>query len=304
MDDRVVAVRAFNRFYTGVIGLLNAGMHDTSYSLTESRVLFELDRRGRMEVSKLRGLLDLDPGYLSRMLARFDADGLLTRERSAADARRQIIALTATGESTFAVLDERSAHHVRELLDRLTEEDQRRLVAAMSTIQETLDGGAKAGPYVIRRLGAGDLGWVVYRHGVLYSQEYGWGQEFEALVAGIVAGFGERHDPARETGWIAEADGERAGCIFCVRKDDETAQLRLLLVEPSARGLGLGGALVRECLRFATEAGYRRITLWTRDNLLSARRIYQAAGFELVEEGRAEQSGKPVVEQVWARDLA
>ncbi|MCG5212309.1 helix-turn-helix domain-containing GNAT family N-acetyltransferase [Streptosporangium sp. KLBMP 9127] len=303
MDERVAAVRAFNRFYTGVIGVLDATMLQSPFSLTEARVLFELDQRGRMEVVELRGLLDLDAGYLSRLLSRFETDGLITREKSADDGRRQIVALTGEGRSTFADLDDRSAAHVRDLLAKLTEENQRRLISAMTTIRRTLDGDPKAGPYVIRPPRSGDLGWVVYRHGVLYGQEYGWGQGFEALVAGIVAGYGERHDPEREAGWIAEVDGERAGCVFCVRKDDETAQLRLLLVEPSARGMGIGAGLVRECLHFAAGAGYKRIMLWTRANLLTAGRIYAAAGFELMEEHPGEDSGKKVVEQIWTRDL-
>ncbi|GIH96517.1 MarR family transcriptional regulator [Planobispora siamensis] len=292
-------VRAFNRFYTEVIGVLDQGMLGTPYSLTEARVLFELDRQGRMEAGELRRLLGLDAGYLSRILSRFTADGLVARERSAADARRQVIVLTEAGRATFKAIDERSAQDVRALLDGLAGEDRRRLIASMATIEEILGRAPRREPYVIRPPRPGDLGWVVHRHGVLYSAEYGWGQDFEALVARIVADYVDKHDPRREAGWIAEVDGERAGCVFCVRKDDETAQLRMLLVEPSARGMGIGARLVDECLRFAREAGYRRIMLWTRDVLVSARRIYQTAGFELLQE----EPGEGFTEQIWARDL-
>ncbi|MFB9717784.1 bifunctional helix-turn-helix transcriptional regulator/GNAT family N-acetyltransferase [Planobispora longispora] len=298
-NDHVAEIRAFNRFYTGVIGVLGQGILDTPYSLTEVRVLFELDRHDRMGAGELRRLLGLDAGYLSRILGRFEADGLVARERSAADARRQVIALTDAGRTAFKTLDERSAEEVRGLLDGVGEEDRRRLVASMATIREILGRAPRREPYVIRPPRPGDLGWAVHRHGALYSAEYGWGMDFEALVARIVADYVDHHDPRREAGWIAEVDGERAGCIFCVRRDDETAQLRMLLVEPSARGMGIGGRLVDECLRFAREAGYRRIMLWTRDVLVGARRIYQAAGFELVEE----EPGEGFVEQIWARDL-
>ncbi|GAA3445662.1 bifunctional helix-turn-helix transcriptional regulator/GNAT family N-acetyltransferase [Planomonospora venezuelensis] len=299
IDGHVAEVRAFNRFYTGVIGLLDQGMVGTPYSLTEGRILFELDRHGRLEAGELRRLLGLDAGYLSRILRRFEADGLVARERSAADARRQVIVPTGAGRAAFELLDERSAEQVRGLLGGLDEEDRRRLVAGMAAVREVLGRAPRREPYVIRPPRAGDLGWVVHRHGVLYCSEYGWGQDFEALVARIVADYADRRDPRREAGWIAEVDGERAGCVFCVRKDDETAQLRLLLVEPSARGMGIGGRLVDECLRFAREAGYRRITLWTRDVLTAARRIYRAAGFELAEE----EPGAGFTEQVWTRGL-
>ncbi len=299
-------VRDFNRFYTRLIGLLHQGLLDSPYSLTEMRVLFELDRAGRMEVSDLRRLLGVDAGYLSRMLGRFEGDGLVVRERSAADARRQVVELTAEGRTRFAGFDERAAQEVRDLMAGVTDEDGDRLVASMATIKEIFGRTPKADlPYVIRPPRSGDLGWVVYRHGTLYSQERGWGMDFEALVARVVADYVDGHDPRREAAWIAEVDGERAGCVFCVRKDDETAQLRMLLVEPSARGMGIGTRLVDECVRFARAAGYRRMVLWTRDVLLGARRIYKAAGFELVEKerGRGGPGGGDFIEEIWARDL-
>nr|WP_189178453.1 bifunctional helix-turn-helix transcriptional regulator/GNAT family N-acetyltransferase [Microbispora rosea] len=302
--DVVPEVRAFNRFYTSVIGVLGAGMHDTPYSLTEARVLFELGTREAADAAGIRAALGLDPGYLSRILAKFETEGLISRERSAEDARRQVVRLTPKGRDTFGVLDRRSAAEIETLLAKLTDPERRRLVSAMGTVRSLLEQPAeRREPYVIRPPRAGDLGWVVHRHGVIYSEEYGWGASFEALVARIVADYVDNHDPRREAAWIAEVRGEPVGCVFCVRKDDTTAQLRLLLVEPSARGMGIGGRLVHECLRFASAAGYRRITLWTRDVLVSARRIYQAAGFELVEQHPGEESGIPVNDQIWAKDL-
>ncbi|GAB3154301.1 bifunctional helix-turn-helix transcriptional regulator/GNAT family N-acetyltransferase [Microbispora hainanensis] len=301
--DIVSEVRAFNRFYTSVIGVLGSGMHDTPYSLTEARVLFELGTRDAADTADVRAMLGLDPGYLSRILTRFEGDGLVSRERSAEDARRQVVRLTPKGRDTFALLDRRSAVEIETLLAKLTDPERRRLVTAMGTVRSLLEPDDRREPYVIRPPRAGDLGWVVHRHGALYSEEYGWGAAFEALVARIVAEYVEDQDPRREAAWIAEVRGDPVGCIFCVRKDDTTAQLRLLLVEPSARGMGIGGRLVDECLRFAAAAGYRRIVLWTRDVLVSARRIYQAAGFELVEQYPSEESGIPVTDQVWAKDL-
>ncbi|GAA4555747.1 bifunctional helix-turn-helix transcriptional regulator/GNAT family N-acetyltransferase [Planotetraspora kaengkrachanensis] len=301
--DMVSEVRAFNRFYTEVIGVLQAGLLDTDYSLTEARVLFELGTREAAEVAALRNLLDLDPGYLSRILTRFEADGLIARERSAEDGRRQIARLTDAGARAYGLLDDRSSAEVRTMLAALTPEERRKLVSHMTAIRGLLDRQEPRGHYVIRPLRPGDLGWVVHRHGVLYAQEYAWGMGFEALVARILADYVDGHDPRREAGWIAEVEGGPAGCVFCMRKDDETAQLRLLLVEPSARGMGIGGRLVEECVTFARHTGYRRIMLWTRENLTSARRIYAGAGFELTERHEGEESGQAVVDEIWSRTL-
>ncbi|RBQ20261.1 MarR family transcriptional regulator [Spongiactinospora rosea] len=308
VDDRVAAVRAFNRFYTGVIGALQAETMYAPYSLTEARVLYELEQHrregGQSEVTDLRRDLGLDAGYLSRILARFEGEGLATRERSPADGRRQVVRLTDTGRATFTELDKRSDERVQEMLAKLGDDGRGRLVGAMSVIEQTLSDEIRAGArYAIRPPQTGDLGWVVFRHGVLYAREQGWGQRFEGLVARIVADYADHHDPAREAGWIAEVDGERAGCVFCVRKDDETAQLRMLLVEPFARGLGIGGRLVDECVSFARAAGYRRIMLWTRHALTDARRLYQRAGFELTGEEPGDEEGTPVVEQIWSMSL-
>jgi DNA-binding MarR family transcriptional regulator/ribosomal protein S18 acetylase RimI-like enzyme len=298
----VADVRAFNRFYTGVIGVLDRGYLDSPYSLTEVRVLFELAHRDRTEVADLRAELGLDAGYLSRILTRFETDGLALRESSATDARRQVVRLTDRGRQEFAALDERSSAEIGALLATVPESDRNRLVAAMGTIHRVLGDGPPPA-YLLRPPRAGDLGWVVHRHGVRYAEECGFDETFEALVAGVVADFGGGHDPAREAGWIAEVDGEPVGSIFCVRGDDETAKLRLLLVEPSARGLGIGARLVEECLLFARRAGYRQIALWTVAELASARRIYQAAGFTLAQERPERLFGRDVVGQTWLRTL-
>jgi DNA-binding MarR family transcriptional regulator/N-acetylglutamate synthase-like GNAT family acetyltransferase len=293
----------FNRFYTGVIGVLRDGLLQTPYSLTEARVIFELAQRERMEVADLRRDLDLDGGYLSRILTRFEADGLIGRERSSADARRQVIRLTDRGGEVFTTLDARSAEEIAALLAGLSEEEQRQLVAAMATIRSLLERRPPPRSFVLRPLGPGDLGWVVHRHGVLYAQEYGWDETFEALVARIVADYVDHRNPRRENAWIAEVEGEPAGCVFCVQRDERTAQLRLLLVEPRARGLGIGTRLVEECLRFARRAGYEEIMLWTNDVLVDARRIYERAGFELAEEEPHHSFGHDLVGQNWRRTL-
>lgn len=293
-------MRAFNRFYTKVIGALQAGMLDSPYSLTEARVLFELAQAERMETGELRGLLGLDAGYLSRILTRFEADGLISRERSAADARKQLVRLTPGGDEVFTGLDARSAEVIGRLMSGLAEADQERLVSSMAAIRSLLSAAERERePYVIRPPRPGDLGWVVERHGALYSSEYGWGIEFEQLVARIVGDL----DLTRDTGWIAESGGRRVGCVFYVRQDATTAKLRMLLVDPAARGLGIGRRLVEECLRHARAEGCKRITLWTRDSLVSARRIYQAAGFSLESQEEGMENGVPVNEQMWSLDL-
>lgn len=301
--ERVAEVRAFNRFYTSVIGVLHGGLVNTPYSLTEARVLFELAQREAMGVAELRRGLDIDAGYLSRILARFTSDGLVMRERSSVDARRQVIRLTGTGRAAFALLDQHQVSDVQHMLSRLSEEQQRRLLGAMRAIREVLGDAPRGRGYVLRPPEPGDLGWVVHRHGVLYAQEYGWDTSFEALVARVVADYLNHHDPVREAAWIAEVDGERTGCVFCVRGDETTAKLRLLLVEPIARGTGIGARLIDECLRFAKRAGYQQMTLWTNDVLTQARRLYERTGFELVEEEKHHSFGHDLVGQNWWRRL-
>lgn len=298
--QRIDAVRAFNRFYTRLIGVVGEGLLETPYSLTEARVIFELAQCDLCEVVDLRRSLDLDAGYLSRILSRFAADGLIRRERSAGDARRQVTGLTGRGREVFRDLDARSGEQIGEILAGLPEEDQRRLVGAMDAIEGILGESRRPEMYVLRPFGPGDFGWVVQRHGALYAAEYGWDLTFEALVARVVADY---VDGGRGDAWIAEVDGEPAGCVFCVPRDEHVAQLRLLLVEPSARGLGIGGRLVEECVRYARQRGYEELVLWTNDVLGAARRIYQRAGFELVDEGPHHSFGQDLVEQTWRLKL-
>ncbi|MFI0444174.1 GNAT family N-acetyltransferase [Actinomadura sp. 6N118] len=301
--DEIATVRSFNRFYTGVIGVLGEGLLKTPYSLTEARVIFELAQRDATEVLELRRSLDLDPGYLSRMLARFESDGIVARERSAADARRQVVRLTPHGREVFAMLDDRSVGEIQAMLERLPGEDRRRLVAAMKTIRSVLNEEARSREtYILRPLRPGELGWVVQRNGALYAEEVGWDRTYEGLVAKIVAGYGEGHDPTCENAWIAEVDGEPVGSVFCMKQDETVAQLRLLHVEPHARGLGIGAALVRECLSFAEKAGYAEIMLWTTALQRPAHRIYRATGFELeLEEEPVERFGDVIHGQYWRK---
>ena len=305
VSDEVPAVRAFNRFWTQQIGLLQAGLVDTPYSLTEARVLFELAQREATDLADLRGALRLDAGYLTRVVGRLKDAGLITSRRSPDDGRRQVIRLTAQGRSEFGTLDARSSEATAAMLDAVPAPDRRRLVAAMATIEGTLAPPPREPPraYLLREPGPGDLGWIVQRNGAVYAAEYGWDQSYEALVARIVADFAQHHEPARERVWIAEMDGEPVGCVLCVRRDDETAQLRILLVDPAARGRGIGARLVEECIRFARAAGYRSLVLWTNDVLVSARRLYEAAGFELVDEEAHHSFGHDLVGQTWRLDL-
>lgn len=302
---RIAAVRAFTRAYTAVLDLLDEGLLHTPFSVTEARIIFELAQQEATEVAELRRLLRIDAGYMSRITARLEADGLVTRRPSPVDGRRQVLRLTDAGRAAFATLDARSTEQVAGLLAALPDAEQQRVVAAMEVVRIALGDRPPDGPrpVLLRPPGPGDYGWVVARHGALYAQEYGWNADFEALVARIVADYVEHRDPAREAAWIAEVDGEPAGCVFCVAKHETTAQLRILLVEPWARGRGIGARLVDQCLRFATGAGYRSIMLWTNDVLVSARRIYEAAGFTLVEEEPHHSFGRDLVGQFWTRDL-
>jgi DNA-binding MarR family transcriptional regulator len=303
LTEHVAAVRAFNRFYTRVIGVLGSGLLETPYSLTEARVLFELGRREEVELATLRAELGLDAGYATRILDRFESDGLVVRSRSGADARRRVLRLSERGREAYRLLDGRSAAETEELLVPLGAEGRQRLVASMDAVRRLLEHEATERPVVLREPGPGELGWVVQRHGALYAAEYGWDSTFEALVARIVGDFGASNDPRRERAWIADVGGAPAGCVFCVAKDERTAQLRLLLVEPSARGLGLGTRLVDACIAFARAAGYEEIVLWTNDVLVEARRIYERAGFALVGEGPHHSFGQDLVEQTWRRPL-
>lgn len=304
-DDPVQTIRRFNRFYTRQIGVLQEHLLQSQFSLTEVRVLYELAHREQLTAGELCQDLGLDRGYLSRMLQNFESQGWIKTAASPEDRRKVFLALTAKGHKVFAPLDQRSSDEVSALLGKLSPPQQEKLLSAMRNVESVLAPSPHVGAsYVLRTHRPGDMGWVVWRHGVLYSQEYGYDERFEALVAGIVAEFVEKLDPARERCWIAETDGENLGAVFLVKKTRSVAKLRLLLVEPSARGLGIGKRLVDECLRFAREAGYKKIVLWTQNELVAARRIYQHAGFELVaEEKHSSWSRKDLVAETWELKL-
>ena len=303
-EERVAAVRRFSRFYTKQIGVLHEGYLGSPFSLTEGRVLYELAHRDRPTATELARALDLDPGYLSRILREFERRGLLSRKPSEVDARQSHLALTRRGQDAFAPLNTRSRDEIGAMLTALPEADQPRLLEAMSTIETLLGGGAPTrAPYLLRPPHAGDMGWVVHRHGVLYAQEYGFDERFEALVASVVAKFVDDFDARRERCWIAERDGKAVGSVFAVKQSDTVAQLRLLLVEPEARGLGIGERLVAECVRFAASLGYEKMTLWTNSVLVAARRIYERAGFRLVRSEPHRSFGQDLVGETWERDL-
>ena len=301
MDDAAIkAVRRFNRFYTRRIGVLDEGLLDSPWSLAEVRVLYEVAHRPGVTARDLARDLGLDAGYLSRMLQGFVRRGLVRRETSKADGRERQLSLTAEGKRAFAPLDRRSAKEVAAMLAPLTESARQRLTGAMTAIEQILDPGADApSAFVLRSHRPGDMGWVVQAHGEIYFREYGWDERFEALVAHIAGEFVDNFDRARERCWIAERDGERVGSVFLVKKSATIAKLRLLIVDAKARGAGLGATLVDECIRFARECGYRRITLWTQQNLTAARKIYQAAGFRLVASEEHSSFGVPLVGETW-----
>jgi DNA-binding MarR family transcriptional regulator/GNAT superfamily N-acetyltransferase len=301
----VDAVRRFNRFYTKSIGILEEGMLRSPYSLTELRVLYEIANRDRPTAAELGGDLRVDRGYLSRILRRFQKQGLLRRETSPSDGRQSHLSLTEKGRRTFAMLNRRQHEEIATLIGALPEAERRRLVGSMAAIERILGAPSPAGTkprYSLRQHRPGDIGWVVHRHGALYSQEFGYDEHFEALVAKVAAEFVEHYDPKRERCWIAERDGDIIGSVFLVKKSPTVAKLRLLYVEPSARGLGIGERLVRECIRFARKAGYRKMTLWTQSHLAAARRIYVKAGFTLTAEQPHHSYGKDLVAETW--DLA
>jgi len=304
LNQRVEAVRRFNRFYTKQIGLLQEGLLRSPFSLTEARVLYELAHHDKTTASELAGELNLDPGYLSRILGKFQKRSLLVKQPSLTDGRQALLSLSEAGQAEFAKINADSHSEIEALLERAPVQDQERLVNAMQTIEGLLGAQPEHKvAYILRPHQPGDMGWIVHRHGVLYAQEYGWDERFEALVAEIVAGFIQNLDPKRERCWIAEKDGEIVGSVFLVKKTDEVAKLRLLLVEPKVRGLGIGGRLVEECIRFARQAGYCKITLWTNDVLHAARHIYAKAGFRVVQSGAHHSFGHDLVEETWEMEL-
>jgi DNA-binding MarR family transcriptional regulator/GNAT superfamily N-acetyltransferase len=300
-DGTVAAVRRFNRFYTRRIGVLQEGLLDSPFSLTEVRVLYELAHRRGVTATGLCAALNLDAGYLSRILRRFEKRGWIHRKPSASDRRQSLLVLTNKGAAEFLPLEERSNQYARRMLGEMSLEAQQQLVRSMEEIERILSPPQEsAQPYLLRSHQPGDMGWVVFRHGVLYSQEYHYDERFEALVAGIVAEFIQNFDARHERCWIAERNGERVGSVFLVRKSASVAKLRLLLVEPSARGLGIGKRLVEECVRFARQIGYKRMILWTQSELVAARKIYEHAGFHLIEKKPHQSWGrKDLVSETW-----
>lgn len=298
--QRVAAVRRFNRFYTQKLGVLQRGWLDSPYSLTEARVLYEIRERKRATASDIARDLDLDAGYLSRILRRFHRLGLTCKDVSPDDGRQSFLSMTARGRRAFAPLETRTQRQVGALLNRLSVPEQDRLVSAMRTVETMIASEPKASSaIVLRQPRPGDLGWVVARHAELYAREYGWGENFEGLCAQIVADFAQKLDPECERCWIAETDGQNVGSVFLVRETETVARLRLLLVDPVARGRGVGTRLTEECVRFARRCGYRSITLWTHQVLAAARHIYERAGFRLTSSEARRSFGCDVVSEHW-----
>jgi len=298
--NHVDAVRGFNRFYTRQIGVVKPSMVGSPYTLPEARVLYALGRDGQSTATAIGKELSLDPGYLSRLLLGLRRRGLLQAKRAAHDARQQHLALTDKGRKAFTLIDSRSRDEMAQMLAPLKADERGRLVSAMRCVESLLNGAKPAGEIALREHRPGDMGWVVERHAVLYHEQDGWGAAFEALVAGIVKDFLDNFDPARERCWIAERDGERLGCVFVVQQDKATAKLRLLLVEPSARGAGLGRQLVEACIAFAREKGYRKLALWTHAQLAAARAIYAQTGFKKLKKTEVHRAfGPRAVSEFW-----
>ena len=302
LERQVLAMRRFNRFYTQKIGVLEDGRLYAPFSLAETRVLYELAHRDRVTASDLVRDLGLDAGYLSRMLRNFAKRGLVARKPAPEDARQSLLTLTAAGRKTFAPLETASQRVLAPLLQRLNPNERAQLAGAMAIIERLLGGGAAKPEVRLRPHQPGDIGWMVEAHGRLYAREYGWDSSFEALAAEVGAQFLRDYDPQWERAWIAEVDGERMGCVFLIRKSAKVAKLRVLIVDPRARGLGIGKALVDECIRFARQKGYKKITLWTNSVLTAARAIYEKAGFKLVGSEKHRSFGKDLVGETW--DLA
>jgi DNA-binding MarR family transcriptional regulator/ribosomal protein S18 acetylase RimI-like enzyme len=305
-DPYIDKIRSFNRFYTAQLGVLDEGLLDSEFTLTEVRILYELAQDGPASASQIGKALGLDPGYLSRILRKFEAKGLIDRQPSKADARRSLIALTEAGRRAFAPLDAKSAAQAAAWLAPMSEADRRRITDAMAMIKRLLkQDGPSAAPLRLRPHNPGDIGWAIQRHGEIYADEFQWNEEFEGLVAQILGSFLVSHDPGRERSWIAELGDQRAGCIFLMESKEsaKVAQLRCLLVDPLARGMGVGSKLVEACIAFAREAGYERIMLWTNDVLVSARRIYEAAGFVLESEEPHHSFGRDLIGQTWGMSL-
>lgn len=304
LSQRIDAVRRFNRFYTKQIGVLQEGLLKSPFPLTEARVLYELAQHTQTTATALGSALGLDAGYLSRIVSNFEKQGLLQKQPSPADGRQNLLSLTTAGQAAFAKLNTQSQQEIGAMLGGLPAVEQQRLVAAMQTIEVILGASTPSRvSYLLRPHQPGDMGWVVHRHAVLYAQAYGWDERFEALVAEIVAKFIHNFDPRWERCWLAELNGEVVGSVFLVKQSDAVAKLRLLLVEPKARGLGIGARLVDECIGFARRTGYRTITLWTNSILTAARAIYVKAGFQLVHAEPHHSFGHDLVGETWELNL-
>lgn len=300
MLERIEAVRRFGRFYTRYIGALQEGLLESPYPLPAARVIYEIAHHEQTSATELGDELGLDPGYVSRLIRRLHAEGIVEKQSCAEDGRVTLLSLTEAGNDAFAKLNSASRSQGERMLGTLSETDQQRLVQAMGVIEHLLGAGPEDRvAYLLRPHQPGDMGWVVQRHGVLYNREYGWDDRFEGLVAEIVAGFIQDFDPKCERCWIAEKDGENVGCVFLVRKSESASQLRLLLVEPEARGLGIGKRLVTECTRFARQVGYQTIMLWTNDVLHAARHLYEGEGYRLIKEEPHHSFGHDLVGQFW-----
>jgi len=302
--DSIGEVRRFNRFYTKRIGLLTSGLLKTRFPLTQARIIFELAQHEQATARELIEELEIDPGYLSRILDNFEINGLINKVQSQADNRQWFLKLTSKGRKSFSELNERSNQEVQTLLKNMSDENQQRLINAMSTIEEILDAKQKSTTsYLLRSHRPGDIGWITHRHGVLYAEEYGFDETFEALVADILAKFIQRHNPKREHLWIAEQDGKLIGSVMIVDSGDSVAQLRLLLVEPKARCKGIGKRLIDECIDLSKRNGYSKIKLWTNNVLKDARRVYAKAGFALIEEKPHTSFGHDLIGEIWELNL-
>ncbi len=304
VERQVSAIRAFNRFYTRKIGVVD-GVASSPFSLAEARVLYELAHREKPTATEIRKELGLDAGYMSRILRDFERRKLVVREQSRADERQRFLSLTAKGRRAFVPLDERSNRDVAAMIEALSPTERNRLIEAVETIRRLLGDETEPvrTPYLLRMHQPGDMGWIVYRQGILYTEEYGWDGSYEALAAEIVAKFIKNYDPRWERAWVAEKDGERVGAVFVAKESDESAKLRLLHVEPQARGLGIGKRLVEECIRFSRQAGYQKMTLWTQSILHAARHIYKQAGFHVVREEKHHSFGKDLTAETWELNL-
>jgi DNA-binding MarR family transcriptional regulator/predicted GNAT family acetyltransferase len=304
LESRIAAVRSFNRFYTRHIGLLRDGLLESPFSLAEARVLYEVAHRHAPTATDIAAVLGLDQGYLSRILAKLAERKLVAKAPSSSDRRQRHLTLTAKGRRAFARLDRRSRDEIAAMLAPLAASDQERMVKAMRGVQTLLDGSAAGRvPYLLRPHRPGDMGWIVARHGSLYADEHGWDESFEGFVAGVAAEFIQNFDPRRERCWVAEIDGEPVGAVCLAKQSEKVAKLRLLFVEPKARGLGIGRRLVEECVRFARHSGYRTVTLWTQSILTAARAIYEHAGFRLVRREPHASFGQKLVGETWELKL-